>query len=62
MSVDVDDIVALGGDFHPTTLLSAYERAKGVKAETARLLGIKPSALYYKLEKYGIGGKPEEET
>ena len=34
--------------------LGAYERAKGVKAETARLLGIKPSALYYKLEKYGI--------
>jgi two-component system response regulator HydG len=25
-----------------------------VKAEAARLLGVKPSALYYKLEKYGI--------
>jgi DNA-binding NtrC family response regulator len=25
-----------------------------VTAETARLLGIKTSALYYKLEKYGI--------
>jgi two-component system response regulator HydG len=35
-------------------ILAAYEKAKGVKAETARLLGIKPSALYYKLEKYGI--------
>jgi two-component system response regulator HydG len=36
-----------------------------VKAETARLLGIKPSALYYKLEKYGIvrsGRDPEEGT
>jgi len=35
-----------------------------VKTETARLLGIKTSALYYKLEKYGIGGaasKPREE-
>jgi two-component system response regulator HydG len=32
----------------------AYERARGVKAETARLLGIKNSALYYKLEKYGL--------
>jgi two-component system response regulator HydG len=34
-----------------------------VKAETARLLGIKPSALYYKLEKYGIvkpGERPED--
>lgn len=26
MSVDVDDIVALGGDFSPETILSAYER------------------------------------
>ena len=33
----------------------AYERAEGVKTETARLLGIKTPALYYKLEKYGIG-------
>ena len=35
-----------------------------MKAETARLLGIKPSALYYKLEKYGIvkAGEKAEET
>ena len=33
----------------------ALERAGGVKAEAARLLGIKKSALYYKIEKYGIG-------
>ena len=36
-------------------ILEAYENAGGVKTETARLLGIKTSALYYKLEKYGIG-------
>ncbi len=36
-------------------ILDAYERAGGVKTETARLLGIKTSALYYKLEKYGVG-------
>jgi two-component system response regulator HydG len=50
-------------DIERQLILAAYERAKGVKAETARLLGIKPSALYYKLEKYGIvkqGEKPEE--
>jgi two-component system response regulator HydG len=35
-------------------ILKAYEKARGVKTETARLLGLKPSALYYKLEKYGI--------
>ncbi len=33
----------------------AYEKAGKVKTETARLLGIKPGALYYKLEKYRIG-------
>jgi two-component system response regulator HydG len=36
-------------------ILRAYDRADGVKTETARLLGIKTPALYYKLEKYGIG-------
>jgi two-component system response regulator HydG len=37
-------------------LRRALEQAHGVKAEAARLLGIKASALYYKLEKYGIEG------
>ena len=41
-------------DLEKQLILAAYEKAKGVKAETARILGIKPSALYYKLEKYGI--------
>jgi two-component system, NtrC family, response regulator HydG len=35
-------------------LREALRKAEGVKAEAARLLGLKPSALYYKLEKYGI--------
>jgi two-component system response regulator HydG len=35
-------------------LRQALSQAAGVKAEAARLLGLKPSALYYKLEKYGI--------
>lgn len=35
-------------------LRQALAQAAGVKAEAARLLGLKPSALYYKLEKYGI--------
>ena len=35
-------------------ILRAYEAAKGVKTETARRLGVKTSALYYKLAKYGI--------
>jgi two-component system response regulator HydG len=39
---------------------SAMSRARGVKAEAARLLGIKPSALYYKLEKFGLGTGGDE--
>ena len=42
-------------------ILAAWEKAKGVKAETARLLGIKASALYYKLEKYGVARGVEGE-
>lgn len=42
-------------DLERQLILRAYERAEGVKTETARLLGIKTPALYYKLEKYGIG-------
>ena len=41
-------------DLEKQLILKAYREAKGVKTETARLLGIKPSALYYKLEKYKI--------
>jgi two-component system response regulator HydG len=35
-------------------ILRAYNASGGVKAETARRLGIKTSALYYKLQKYKI--------
>jgi two-component system response regulator HydG len=41
-------------DLERQLIMQAYEKAKGVKTETARLLGIKTSALYYKLQKYGI--------
>jgi two-component system response regulator HydG len=42
-------------DLEHQLVADAMRRAGGVKAEAARLLGVKPSALYYKLEKYGIG-------
>ena len=41
-------------DLERQLILRAFEKAEGVKTETARLLGIKTSALYYKLEKYDI--------
>ena len=44
-------------DLEARLIRRAYEAAKGVKTETARLLGVTPSALYYKLDKYGIGDR-----
>ena len=49
-------------DLERELVAAAYQRARGVKAEAARLLGLKPSALYYKLEKYGIGPPGEGGT
>jgi two-component system response regulator HydG len=46
-------------DIERQLIARAYEKAGGVKTETARLLGIKTSALYYKLEKYGFISKGE---
>ncbi len=42
-------------DLERQLIEKAYEKAGGVKTECARLLGVKTSALYYKLEKYSIG-------
>ena len=42
-------------------IVRAYEQAKGVKTRTADLLSLKTSALYYKLEKYGLL-KPGEKS
>ena len=42
-------------DLERQLIQKAYDKSGGVKTETARLLGIKTSALDYKLEKYGIG-------
>ena len=40
-------------------IVQAYTQAKGVKTETARLLGIKTSALYYKLKAFGLWKEDE---
>ena len=42
-------------------IVRAYEEAGGVKTETARLLGIKTSALYYKLKACGLWEGDESE-
>jgi two-component system response regulator HydG len=48
-------------DIERQMILDAYEQEGGVKTRVAERLQIKTSALYYKLEKYGIGtvaGRP----
>jgi two-component system response regulator HydG len=49
--MDLNDMVE---SMEEQMLRKALEKANGVKAEAARLLGLKSSAFYYKLEKYGI--------
>ena len=49
--MDLNDMVET---MEEQMLRRALEKADGVKAEAARLLGLKSSAFYYKLEKYGI--------
>jgi two-component system response regulator HydG len=49
-------------DIEKQLIAQAFEKAKGKKTETARLLGIKTSALYYKLEKYGFIARGTPET
>ncbi len=43
---------------------NALDKSGGVKQKAARMLGIKTSTLYYKLEKYGLyaGGNNPEDT
>ncbi len=41
-------------DLERQLIARALEKSKGVKTEAARILGLKTSALYYKLEKYGM--------
>ena len=42
-------------DLERQLIQAALERSGGVKTRAAEVLGIKTSALYYKLEKYGLG-------
>ncbi len=56
MSLDDDDrpLDEILETIEKSLVLRAFRAAKGVKTETARRLGIKTSALYYKLDKYCI--------
>jgi two-component system response regulator HydG len=47
-------LVAALEDLERQLIARALEKSKGVKTEAARILGLKTSALYYKLEKYSM--------
>ncbi|HMV26389.1 MAG TPA: sigma-54 dependent transcriptional regulator [bacterium] len=54
-----DDVEKSGLDealasYEKTMIIQALNKAEGSKTEAARLLGVKTSAFYYKLEKYGL--------
>ena len=38
-------------------IIQALEQAEGVKTRAAEILGVKTSALYYKLDKYGLADR-----
>ena len=50
-TTDLNEILA---EVERKTIKSALEAAHGIKSKAAQKLGIKTSALYYKLEKYGF--------
>jgi len=54
--MDLDEALA---SVEKRMLEQALSETKGIKARAAKLLGIKESALYYKLEKYGLIRKSE---
>jgi len=48
------DLNSLLAQVEKQAIEKAMAKAAGIKTEAARVLGIKTSALYYKLEKYGL--------
>jgi len=49
----LDDYVA---ELEARIITQTLERCGGNKSKAARLLGLRPNTLHYKLERYGIGG------
>jgi two-component system, NtrC family, response regulator HydG len=54
LTPDGMDLISVLEGMEERLIRQALDQAKGIKAEAARLLGLKNSVLYYKLEKYGI--------
>ena len=46
--------------FEARLIEQTLKRCQGNKSKAARLLGLRPNTLHYKLERYGLGGNPKE--
>ncbi|TAM48181.1 MAG: hypothetical protein EPN55_00395 [Gammaproteobacteria bacterium] len=46
--------------FEARLIAQTLERCQGNKSKAARLLGLRPNTLHYKLERYGLGGKKDK--
>ena len=45
--------------FEARLIEQTLKRCQGNKSKAARLLGLRPNTLHYKLERYGLGGDPK---
>jgi DNA-binding NtrC family response regulator len=43
-------------EFEARLIAQTLKRCDGNKSKTARLLGLRPNTLHYKLERYGLSG------
>jgi hypothetical protein len=50
----LDELV---GEFEARIIEQALKRCDGNKSKAARMLGLRPNTLHYKLERYGLAGK-----
>jgi len=56
--IDLDRVM---GEFEKELLMKALDRAKGVRKEAAKILGISFRSMRYRLAKLGVGEAPDEE-
>ena len=56
-SIPLEEHVAA---FEARLIEQTLKRCQGNKSKAARLLGLRPNTLHYKLERYGLGGNPKE--
>jgi hypothetical protein len=57
--VDLDTLVSA---YESGVIRQALSRSDGNNSKAARILGIRPNTLHYKMERYGLGGERKKKT